>query len=437
MKSAIVWVLTLVVLGGAIYLLGPAGFAMVADYLKPPEKRIIPTTTLRNRDYVLRIPASGELAGLETITLTAPRVRRGSLKIKALVEEGSIVSKGAVVIQFDETDAQLALEENENQSSTFLSRIEQTEEDSRGELEVLEMEKLAARNEVDYSESQIRKDEDIFSRWEIQESMMSAALARYKEGALDEKVDLQGQLSEADLRILNIEQGKVKSEINLAQEALSSLAVTAPVSGVVIYKRFGFDRLEVGREVWRGQQLMEIARLDQFRGIIQVPERDVTGIEAGQKVDVRLEALPELPLSGEVRQVARIAKQIIREDPRKYFECELLLDVAPALITNLKPGMKLTAEIEIGQWENAAVLPSSSIIKDEASWIAFVVKQDEYREVEVTVVATDHGFLLVEGLEEGATVCLKHPHEDEELILPDFSAPSAPTSSGRFAIMIG
>ncbi|HUV13812.1 MAG TPA: efflux RND transporter periplasmic adaptor subunit, partial [Acidobacteriota bacterium] len=408
----------------------------VTNILLPSEERPVPLITLKKEHHRLIVPAEGELAGLETVAVSTPRVRSGGLKISWLVEEGLIVQAGQVVVRFDDSDAQLSLEENQNEFDTFRYQIQQNEDNSEGEMLSLEMDQEAAENELMYSRGQIRRDEDIFSRWEIQESLMSAALAEFKKGNLETKVELQSGLSSSDLKILGIEKSKVEAEIELANERLSSLSVIAPIDGVLIYERFRSERLEVGAEVWPGQPLAKIAKMNQFRGIIQVSEKNITGLESRSSAEVRLTAFPEMALTGKVKQIARIAEQLDREDPRKYFECDLLLDASVDLMTDLKPGMKFRAEIVIGDWEEAFLLPKSAVFRRDSTWFVFVKSGEEYIEKEVQVLASDHGFYLLEGLEEGKQVCLQHPFEDEKLVLPDFNAPPAAVRRQRF-VMIG
>lgn len=435
MRNIFIWFVILVLLGAVIVLSKDYVAEQAEAWLNPAEEDTVPTIQIQARDYQLRIPTRGELSGLQTIPVMTPRVRTGSLKISWMVNEGSLVRKDQTVITFDETDAKLSLEESENRHSSFSYQIDQTEENSKGELEVLAMEQAFAETELGFAQSQIRKDEEIFSRWEIQESVMSAALAEYKKNVFSRKIELQQGLTESDLQILNIDQQRAQMDMNLAKETLSSLIVTAPVDGIIIYQRRGFDELEIGSDVWPGQPLAEIASLQQFKGKIQVTEKDIGAVAKDQLVDIRLDAYPERAIAGKVQNIARIAKQVHREDPRKYFECELLLDVPIELMGELKPGMQFSAEINGGTWKQAFVVPKSAVIKQEKGWIIFVSKGEEYEERNVEIISNDYGFFLVSGLQEGEIICLQHPFEKKKLTLPDFNAPAAPTQQMRFVIM--
>ena len=59
----------------------------------------------------------------------------------------------------------------------------------------------------------------------------------------------------------------------------------------------------------------------------------------------------------------------------------------------------------------------------------------EYQERDVNIVASDHGFHVVKGLEEGTEVCLRHPLRGDEMALPDFSTPAGATRDSEFVIV--
>ena len=149
---------------------------------------------------------------------------------------------------------------------------------------------------------------------------------------------------------------------------------------------------------------------------------------------MRLAAFPQEVFEGTIEKVDKIAKQRDQKDPRKYFTCEVSLDVAPETLSRLKPGMKVTAEIEVGRQTDALVLPKSAVVKKEDIFVVFLRENEEYVEKEVDILDSDHGFYVVAGISEGVEVCLRHPYEDENLHLPDFNAPSAATQRRRFAV---
>ena len=432
MKSAVVLFLILVTFGSAVVFFRDQIEGLIAAPVSSTEDDPVPVKVMGGQDYRVVVPTEGELAGLKTTPVLTPRLRKGSLKIVWLIEEGEIVGPGDLIVLFDESEAQLSLQQSESDFATFEHHIQKTERSTEGEMEVLNMDTHAAELELVYANNQIRKDEEIFSRWDIELSVMSAALATYKKETVHEKQHLQEYLAETDLKILNIDREKAQTEIDMAKETLSSLTVAAPEAGVVIYQRWGFIKLETGSEVWPGQPLVNIASLSQFRAKLQVPENDLAGVEVGKPVQLLLNAFPTDALQGKIQQVARVAQQVHRENPRKYFECGVLLEVPLEMMDKMKPGMKLKAEIEISRHENAFVLPKSAVIEEETGFFVFTQEGADYQEHKIEILASDHGFYVVKGIGDGAVVCLEHPLEKQQLHLPNFNAPTAPTQERRF-----
>ena len=410
--------------------------SVIREYLNPDPEDPIPTLELIERNYRLLVPAEGELAGLKMTPVVTPEVRRGGLKIAWMREEGALVEPGEVLVRFDSSQAQLALEENQNQVSTLGQRINKTATDSSTEMRILEVDGESADLEFEFARSQVRREEDIFSRWEIQESLMSAALAEYKQLSVEERASLRGQLTEADLEILEIEKQQATTEVELAEEALSSLELAGPVGGVLFHKRYGWSEVEVGNDVWPGQVLMEIADLNQFRARLEVPESYISGVSVGSPVLVTVNARPEEPFSGRVATLAATSRQISRKDPRKYFECRIDIEVSSQNLKSLKPGMRVQGQIETDVNERALVLPRSAVFREEEQFVVFTEEDGGYQRNEVEILGGDHGFYVVEGLEAGQLACLRHPFDRNRLHLPDFNAPSTASRGRRFTIMM-
>ncbi|HEV8132201.1 MAG TPA: efflux RND transporter periplasmic adaptor subunit [Acidobacteriota bacterium] len=406
----------------------------ISNYLQPHQEDPVPTLRLKKQNYSVIVTSEGELTGFQTTPILTPQVRTGSLKIAWMADEGSIVKAGDAVVHFDNTDAQLSLEQNKNTLSSYNYRIQKAENDGRSQTNVSGIDRREADLELDFAQNQVKPDETIFSRWQIQEAIMSAALALYKTGNVESKRTLNQGVSQADVRILNIDSQKAKTEMNLAQQTLASLEVKAPAEGVVLYRRFGFFQLQVGSDAWPGQPILDIANLRQFKGRLQVVESDIAGIEKEKNVELALTAYPNRRFQGKIQQVATAAQQVSRRDPRKYFTCEVLLEVPLELMDQLKPGMRLTGRIHVGQRKGALVVPKSAIFKKESDFVVFVKRGDQYNERKVRILDTDHGFHVIDGPQEGDEICLQHPFEKQKLHLPDFSAPSAATQGRRFMV---
>ena len=52
----------------------------------------------------------------------------------------------------------------------------------------------------------------------------------------------------------------------------------------------------------------------------------------------------------------------------------------------------------------------------------------------VTILDSDHGFFIIDGVRSGEVIALRHPYEKQQLHLPDFNATPAMTTERRFVV---
>lgn len=121
------------------------------------------------------------------------------------------------------------------------------------------------------------------------------------------------------------------SQIALIDEQVARTRITAPFDGIVV----GGDLSQsVGTTVERGEELFKIAPLDSYRVVLEVDEADIAEIELGQQGQLRLSAIPDVPLTYTVNRLTPIAAQ---KEGRNFFRVEGLLDSSDP---RLRPSME-------------------------------------------------------------------------------------------------
>jgi biotin carboxyl carrier protein len=133
---------------------------------------------------------------------------------------------------------------------------------------------------------------------------------------------------------------EMHAQLELVDEQLARGRVQAPFDGVIIK---GDPTRSLGAPVQRGEVLLTIAPRDEYRLIVEVDERDVALIEAGQKGQLALSALPERTLAFHVQRVTPVSTA---REGRNYFEVVAELDGPPG--GALRPGLEGIAKISAG-----------------------------------------------------------------------------------------
>ena len=106
----------------------------ISKVLAATEDDPIPVTKLSRQPFLLTVPSTGEIVGMETTPVPTPNTPSGSLKLSWLIPEGSFVREGDPVIRFDSTDAKLSLEKQQNtleanQENTKIKTLKQATDD--------------------------------------------------------------------------------------------------------------------------------------------------------------------------------------------------------------------------------------------------------------------------------------------------------------------
>jgi biotin carboxyl carrier protein len=143
----------------------------------------------------------------------------------------------------------------------------------------------------------------------------------------------------ADRAQLVINQAKAdeaRAQIALIEQQLGRARIEAPFAGIVIH---GDLSQSLGAPVQRGEPLLTLAPVDQFRVIVEVDERDIAGVLPGQTGELALSALPWDALAITVRRITPMATAV---EGGNVFEVEAAIAAPP---DTLKPGLQGVARI--------------------------------------------------------------------------------------------
>ena len=143
-----------------------------------------------------------------------------------------------------------------------------------------------------------------------------------------------------NVRVINEQINQTNAELELTQQQLDRINITAPFDGVVID---GDLTQSLGSPVERGEALFKIAPLEGYRIILKVNERDIAFIQQGQSGTLILPSLSNQDIPLTVEKITVAAKA---EDGANIFRVEASLDRDTA---QLRPGMQGIGKINAGQ----------------------------------------------------------------------------------------
>jgi multidrug efflux pump subunit AcrA (membrane-fusion protein) len=399
----------------------------ISKVLAASEEDPIPVTKLSKQPFLLTVPSTGEVVGMETTQVSAPNTNWGTLKIAWLIPEGSFVKEGDPVVRFDSTDAKLNLE---NQQNTVTSNEENTKITTNNQAtsdKTLKIDRTDAELSYDYAMTVMPQDESIFSKWDIITAQADAVYAKARIDFLKNKQKTQQRIARSDQQVLSIDRNRAQSEISVIQRTLDSMELRAPIGGLIIYRRARENRNkdpQIGDEYQAGQVVVEIVNLDVLQARIYVLERDGGNLAKGQTVVIKLDAIPEKEFHGILSTVSSVAGAQEPSSPLRYFTCDVSISDAGRDLKRIRPGMNLQGDVVLQNYEACFVVPSSAVNfrEKERDTLVYLKAGGTFVPKTVKTGLSAHGeAIILDGIADGDLIALRNPFETRKLTLPDFS----------------
>ena len=175
-------------------------------------------------------------------------------------------------------------------------------------------------------------------------------------------------IAAAESRIL-----EASARLELSKQQLARCEVRADVPGIVVYQDvfFGSEQRkpQVGDQVWANQPLIILPDISRMVVETKVRETDIHKVERNQKVAVRVEAYPDLRLTGVVSLVGTLAQEERERRGTKYFSVTVQVNESEP---RLRPGMSARVEIEVEQRKQALYVPLEAVFEREGRSIVYL-----------------------------------------------------------------
>src|SRR5687767_9795213 len=110
---------------------------------------------------------------------------------------------------------------------------------------------------------------------------------------------------------------------------------------------------------------MELPDLDAMEVQLEINEVDISQVKVGLPARIRVEALPDLVLTGKVAEMQALAKEVKDEEGNgtgvRVFDAVVAPDVQD---DRLRPGMTARVEIVLDAHEDALLVPMAALRRD-------------------------------------------------------------------------
>lgn len=287
---------------------------------------------------------TGELAAVNSRSFVLARYGRYffEMKVIGIIEHGAIVNEGDSIIQLDPTEVKKFIIDRETNLETQLAALEKMKVDQdnkNSEYDSKIKSELASFDlkKIEYESSRF-ESERYRKIKELEFEQAQITLAKEKK-----KLELSKIIDANDFKIQEIRVKQIENEVKDAYNIIPALTIRTPISGVfqIAWNWRSNGLLKVGDNIYPGNNMANVPELKHMKINTFINENDFLKIKVGQKVAVRLDAMPKVIFDGEISYIGKLCHLKDNKSRQKVFDVEVNI-LKPD--ERLKPGMTVSCE---------------------------------------------------------------------------------------------
>ncbi|MGB1925485.1 MAG: efflux RND transporter periplasmic adaptor subunit [Rubripirellula sp.] len=424
------------------------------------------TTVAEVSDFKHIVVERGELQSSSNVEVRCRVKGRSSssvINIIEIVPEGTWVEKGDFLVKLDDAALQKQLIQQQITCSSGESAAIEAEADLESARLALHeysegtfVEDLAKQqSDVFVAEENLRRAQEylqysnrLAERGYIPDAQLDAdkfALEKAKKelGVAKTKLDVLSKFTKEKMLTqlkANIQtaEAKLKSrqktlelenkELLEIEEQIALCHITAPVQGQVVYEQSRRSSsttilIEEGAPVRERQVIINLPDPSKMKVIAKVHESRIGFISKGQVAELRLDSLPDSPLTGEVVEVSEYPLPPISAYMSHVKEYEVAIQIEDPPL-DLRPGMTAEAKILVEKLDDVLQLPIECVQQRNQKFYCAVRSESGVIDTrELQIGKSNETSLVVEsGLNEGEEVVL---NVSDEGVLEQMDFPKA------------
>ena len=370
-------------------------------------------------EFEIALSATGELIPERSMDILGPEfaqrrdVRSRDIKIQDLIPEGTIVKEGDYVATLDRTELDNSLKDQKERLTTLEANIEMKLLDTavvhnslrdgiRNQKFIVEEAAITLRNSKYEPPTTLRQAEIDYDK---SQRVLEQLERNYTRKLAQSRTDIYNQ---------NYFISRISRRVTDLEEVLSGFTITAPSSGMVIYKReWRGNKRKIGSNISPFDRV--VATLPDLSTMISktfVNEIDVSKVRVGQLVNIKIDAFPKKAFTGKVLTVAQIGEKLPNTND-KVFEVQIKIDYTDPL---LRPSMTTSNKIILKTVDDAVFVPIECVQAGIDS-IPFVYTKNRIKQIVVLGGSNDKNIRIVDGLTPGTMIYITNPEKPENFKL--------------------
>lgn len=379
----------------SIVILAIAGTIIASVYARRSDAPEVQTAKVEKRNLLeSKVTANGEVRPIQLINLTAEVAGRVT---DTYVKEGDLVKKGQKIVRLDPTqqESSVSIQEaavrasqadvqNQNAAITVAENAIITAQASLNSAQAdLDRSKVDQAN----AEIELKRRTELVEAGIETRSTFDTAKARFDSAtasvnaAKARVAQVESQIKDAQLRVNQAQAQLRSSQARVAQQQanlrsstdfLNKTIQTATIDGVIANKPIDIGTFAVAN--LQSTPLVIIADMSTIHVEVRVDETDIANVQPGQRSTIKVDALGEKELEGQV--IERAASAVTKsgqnisqtatsgtQEAKEFKVVIRLNNLTQDLRDRLRPGMSATATIFTDKRENVIAIPLQALVE--------------------------------------------------------------------------
>lgn len=224
----------------------------------------------------------------------------------------------------------------------------------------------------------------------------------------------KSRITQLNIKFKNYDKkiAKIEADIKTLHDDMAKLKILAPTAGIITWgtprRRYSSNQeeLKVGSKMRPRNIIATIPDLSKFQVEAELPESYRSVVKQGLPVKLTNKALPDLRLSGQIKELSTVAVHVNAWDKRSPKVYSLIIST-PDHDPRLKPGMSMFLDIIVEEIKDKVFVPVEAVYNRAGKTFCRVSKilGPEEREVETGKFSNDY-VVIKKGLKTGDKVLL-------------------------------
>jgi HlyD family secretion protein len=331
-----------------------------STYKVEKDKLIIETVTEDQFNDYITVP--GTVEPISTIFLDA---QEGGRVEEKLIEEGTMVKKGDVILRLSNPDLYLnilnsegQLAEKENYLRNTQIAMEQERLSIKRELVTLRYD--IARKERNYSQNEYLIKDSLISREEFIRSREDLDMAKHSQELFIERQKQDSLFRSVNVETLKNDLINMRKNLAVVKGRVENLNVTAPIDG-----ELGLLSPEIGQSINRGENMGQINVLTSYKVTAQIDEHYIDRVRT--QLDGTLER--------QGNKFNLTVRRVYPEVRNGTFKIDMIF--RDSMPDNIRTGQTYYISLQLGQPKVSVLVPIGGFFQETGGQWIFVLDPSE------------------------------------------------------------